>query len=475
MGEVKTLKIAVSFGRQSTNRKLYCSCGTISEIERFASTVCPACDNREVIYGGEYPPGQNTYRRFKHAIFDCVEKQDNYFHLKKAEFILTVRHDRMTVKLSNNWELKYSLKDRSITLIKNGKEVDASEFNMNSFFSWGRSEYQIIPIFATEKSKHLFEYALEANGKNGWERTKKLGRALVRLLNESPKIELFANAGFGTSLRSIARNSVWMQSKETKPHKILGVPKYALQILRGFNSFSRYDVDRIRKLDGALGGNNVKLMAEIFKEESDMGSMLHASGEIIQLYEQYGYKDVRRLSLYLAREVKLEQGITRPYYASTYLRDYVRMCREMGVEPKEKYPKSLIKAHDVAQMNYQAKQDEAKNEQMRKAVSDESYQGLTYKKKPYAIITPKDASDLIKEGSSLSHCVASYVNDVITGKCKILFMRSIDELDKPLITIEVRDGNIRQVRGFGNRNPDRHEMAFVQEWADVKGLRLAIH
>ena len=54
-------------------------------------------------------------------------------------------------------------------------------------------------------------------------------------------------------------------------------------------------------------------------------------------------------------------------------------------------------------------------------------------------------------------------------------MRSIDELDKPLITIEVRDGNIRQVRGFGNRNPDRHEMAFVQEWADVKGLRLALH
>lgn len=266
-----------------------------------------------------------------------------------------------------------------------------------------------------------------------------------------------------------------MDSPETKPHKIFGVPRYMLSILREIDRFDRYTVERFRKLDKACGGNNVKLIVQLFKEESSVAELRNTIDTFTELYENYGYRDVKRLSLYLAREVKLEQGITNPSNAAQILRDYVRMCKEMEIEPKEKYPKSLKKMHDIAQMNHRAKSDEIRNRQMKEVVEQEDYQSLTYKKKPYAIVTPRDASDLIKEGSSLSHCVASYVKDVIDKRCKILFLREADKPDESLVTIEVRDNNIRQVRGFGNRAATSMEMDFVREWSEKKGLNLATY
>jgi hypothetical protein len=43
-----------------------------------------------------------------------------------------------------------------------------------------------------------------------------------------------------------------------------------------------------------------------------------------------------------------------------------------------------------------------------------------------------------------------------------------------LVTIEVnREGNIAQIRGKGNRLPDRYEMGIIEQWATKENLHVS--
>ena len=92
-------------------------------------------------------------------------------------------------------------------------------------------------------------------------------------------------------------------------------------------------------------------------------------------------------------------------------------------------------------------------------------------KDDFVILAPESPDDLVKEGNQLSHCVASYVKDVINGRCKIYFLRNKGEdIDKPLVTIEIRGMNIRQAKGKSNRPVTPEQKEFITKWAREKDL-----
>ncbi len=467
-------KVGIFFGRTYGDRTIYCSCGHKTEVARGELSQCAGCRTTNIVDGGYYP----TTKRFHDGIYTVLHKDDKSFHVRKQEIIVNVSNNVVRPKVSHVWELKYSIRERTASMTKNGEQVSCSPHNhtnITQFFKAVKSDRRVLDDFVTPNNSGMFDLAYRQYGQWNYERVTQVGRALMRFLNSGKidKLELFAFSGFGQNLSNIYRQREWMDSDETKPHKILGVPKYMLQLLRDMGTFSRYDINHLRNLDTAVGGNNVKILMEIAKEESSPKDFVYAIETMIALYQNYDYKDIKRLGMYLMREVKLEQGISSPNSAATLLRDYVRMCKDMEIEPREKYPKSLKKLHDIAQMNYSVKADVKKNEDIKAVIETPGYRGLEYKKKPYAIVAPLDANEIIKEGSSLSHCVASYVNDVISERCKILFLRNTDDVGKPLVTIEVRENNIRQVRGAYNRSAYVDEMSFVREWAEKKNLVVA--
>lgn len=470
MDLLKDYKAAVMYGGYSES--ILCSCGHFQTLSRWEDKVCSNCGNRNILDIGHHT---STKRKAIDGIFEPVYKDDRGFHIRKQEIILDVDTAARTIRprVGAILELQYSLKDKAIKVLKNGKELTPNEYNIDLFFKGNMSTGTILNAISTTTNRDLFRFAYDMLGKEGQERTFKFSRALMRLFNY-PNLELFTFCGFGKSLRSIWRNTEWRRSRETQPHKILGVPKYLLKYLKELGNFGKYAVEELRILDERLNGNNVCIIADIMKEESDIGTLPLIAREIIELYEEYGYKDVKRLILYVAREVKLQQGIDSPREAITLLRDYARMSKEMGFK-FDKYPKSLKKEHDIAAMNYRARQDGMKTQMFKEVVSEEDYQKLAYRQKDFSIVIPETPKDLIDEGSALSHCVASYVNDVINKRCKIVFLRNTEELDKPLVTIEVRDNNIRQVRGFGNRAPHRDELDFVYKWAEKKELKVNLY
>ena len=87
-----------------------------------------------------------------------------------------------------------------------------------------------------------------------------------------------------------------------------------------------------------------------------------------------------------------------------------------------------------------------------------------YTKMGFVVIPPHSAKEIVDEGAALHHCVRLYVKYVAEKKSVILFVRSVDEPDKSLCTVEVKDGQVTQARGFDNEEPPAQITAFIEQW-----------
>lgn len=149
--------------------------------------------------------------------------------------------------------------------------------------------------------------------------------------------------------------------------------------------------------------------------------------------------------------------------------DYLDMQVGLYGEIKEKYPRYLATEHDVIALKYNTYKKH--NEDLIMLNIAENQKDLIYKKGDYVIILPESTSDIIDEGIQQSHCVASYADRVLNNKTLIVFMRHKDELDKSLVTIEVKDNIIVQARRYANKPPLKQEELFIGQWAKEKKLK----
>jgi len=158
------------------------------------------------------------------------------------------------------------------------------------------------------------------------------------------------------------------------------------------------------------------------------------------------------------------------YYSMVNLladyRDYLRMCKEMQYDVASSFilfPRNLKSAHDHVVEALDVK----RTAEQEKAIADsfEEWQRLyQYKGKDLMVIPPHSSKELIDEGTALRHCVGRYVKRVAQRECVILFVRKVAEPDKSLCTVEVRDGQVVQTRGFDNEDPPAKIKAFIERW-----------
>ena len=87
-----------------------------------------------------------------------------------------------------------------------------------------------------------------------------------------------------------------------------------------------------------------------------------------------------------------------------------------------------------------------------------------YTQMGFVVIPPHSAKEIVDEGVALHHCVRHYVKKVAEKESVILFVRSVDEPDKSLCTVEVKDGQVTQARGFDNAEPPAQITAFIEQW-----------
>lgn len=217
--------------------------------------------------------------------------------------------------------------------------------------------------------------------------------------------------------------------------------------------------------------------------------------------------NVKRLIDYLCFDL-YGQGFN--YIPSQIYMDYLDMSYAYYGKVINKYPKTLFTDHDIVAKTVETDKEiqrileDERNARVTKLQADkaereeqESFnifkdQYLEFERlfnvkdrvvcsyKDLVLLTPDSARDLIEEGNRLGHCVATYIRQVASGSCLILFVRRANELDSPYLTVEIRKSAtgkgtgqfiIAQIQGDCKRTElDKKEKAFFQKFMEKTGI-----
>ena len=161
------------------------------------------------------------------------------------------------------------------------------------------------------------------------------------------------------------------------------------------------------------------------------------------LTKEYGY-NAKDLWLYIDR-LKTFEAIENMHFLMRELYDYAKMMRQLS--PKyDKYPRNFLTTHTIASRNYSRMKKEFSEELFKKRINKQYECSFG----DYIFVYPKSTQEIKDEATQQSNCVASYIDDVIEGKCHILFLRKKSNPTKSLVTIEVRNNKIVQARRHFN-------------------------
>lgn len=147
--------------------------------------------------------------------------------------------------------------------------------------------------------------------------------------------------------------------------------------------------------------------------------------------------------------------------------DYLGWINTLGIRKDKRviYPKNFGQAHDTVMEQYEEAKDSIKVEAFKTA--EASITGMT---EPFVLgdlmIRPAASpAELQKESEVLNHCVRTYVDRVASGKTSILFIRKVEEPDKPWFTLELDcSGRVVQCRGDHNRAYPEEVGVFIDKW-----------
>jgi hypothetical protein len=465
---------AYNYRQSSEKWVISCGCGTVglSKSRPTSHYKCEGCGNTNFL-------NITCGSRELHPYVDIIEKSARGFKAKRTNLsVMMDKEYNIAIKTNMVQVLLYDLPNNEVKLWKNGEEVELYRqyHNCRAYqrFFQGIDDGKFKSLVYTDNIGTLYDMAYEdlsyADNRSYGDR--KFYRGLIRLFDYA-YLQILANAGFPNVKRFKDRKSRWntpkINTEGTSPKDIFKLPKFCLKYIREDENIRLYDVEQLQHAITKVDGNRLRELLEIVKDEATIGELCRTLDTLIEIHDTYSYNNIKKLTLYLFREIRMSQGIMSASTGATLLRDYVKMATKLNQE-YEKYPKSLKKDHDVTMMNYKAIENELKRRHFKEKVETEDYKALEFKKKELKIISPTEMEDLIKEGSELSHCIASYIDRVIDDKCRIYFLRKVEDINTPMVSIEVANGNIRQARGSHNRKVSTDEKEFIKEWAKKNEL-----
>jgi len=292
------------------------------------------------------------------------------------------------------------------------------------------------------------------------------------LWNKYPNIENLVRGGFSLLLADvISECEGYAQSyahkaldkdefaeiinvKAAKPQDMLGCEKDELRIARSYalTVFDFYKWVKAEKgprlttasLDKAKGFNIGRLKELL-------------SGQ----WGRFRAPVVRTIN-YLEKQRSVCGSLAGPAYLGDY---WDMLCSVYRTVPAElAFPRDLKIAHDDIMLRVKEKENKALSRKIRARAA--KLEVLTYSSEALGLmIRPAHShSEIIKEGKMLHHCVGTYAKSHADGKTTILFIRHIDEPERPFFTLEYREGKVNQNRGDHNCSRTDEVIAFEAEW-----------
>lgn len=203
--------------------------------------------------------------------------------------------------------------------------------------------------------------------------------------------------------------------------------------------------------------------------------------EAIEITENYEYffdefKTVaqyttgRKITTYIDKQRKKDiKHLNSKTQILTTWRDYIEDCIKLQKDlTKENvlFPKNIYTAHQNTIKLVKIKE----NEEFNKKIQGRSkkLKNLKFEYKNLMIRPAESSLELIEEGKALNHCVGNYAERYAKGETVILFIRKINEPNKPYFTVEVRENMVTQVRGKRNCSPNDEVKEFMEAFKEEK-------
>ena len=396
----------------------------------------------------KYIKENSTVRSDVDYVVRKIETNSNwsclFFKNKEDEIILTIDFKNDIILNLNEIE---ATKTYCYNLVFNIHDIEIKELWVTNFINLLQSSF----IQPSDRDISLNTYFRQA----------------VKDFNKLKTIEIFAKQGFRKEnyYKSDHFNKVYthLNNKEKfKFHELFGLTKSQYILCKEKDLIN--DREYLQTFVYLLN-HDAKIYIEYLIRNYDCNSYTLRKFSDTILTNDYMVKnyDLYKLIDYFYIDCD-HQGISESYEAMKYLSDYVNMNRDMQIKDFIKYPRYLKTYHDIVAKNYKVKINEIKNNKYNNELK-RKYSYLQFSKnKEYEVIIPETLNDIVIEGSTLNHCVASYVDKVVEDKSFICFMRKKKEIDKSLITLEIVNNHIVHMKGQSNRSPFSEEESFLKEY-----------
>ena len=275
-----------------------------------------------------------------------------------------------------------------------------------------------------------------------------------------PSIELLEKAGFETLVkqRAAGMTTKAINIRGTSLRKILKLNGAEVRYLQGIDPSMGFmeDIGSIRKYWPACRIEDIEDVEKIFPR-----FIQDRKKETIERNARW---DKALKMLIENNRMHLHSG--RIMYLTDYA-DYLGWVEEMGIRKDKRviYPKDFQKAHDELMGKRMLEKEKYENANFWRWELTITKMKEAYIADGIMIIPAGSPQDLRNESSVLNHCVRTYVERVAQGETAILFIRRVEEPEKPWFTLELsRDGRIVQCRGMYNCDYPDEVARFIKKW-----------
>lgn len=286
-------------------------------------------------------------------------------------------------------------------------------------------------------SETFLRYALEAAQKSRyWRDIKCRGIKYLCECCKRPNIEYLMKTGFGYVAE--ARVAGYMHGirvnwRSNDVKKMLKLSKVEMGELANtdMETLSRYY--RLRKLDPSMEPEERTVYARKMYDIDTLELIIRETG--LSLRKALNYRDKWEMPL---RDWK----------------DYVDQCKKLKYDLSDdsiSRPQDFYTAHERLSRIIDAMVNAEKNRMLEETNRQREEMQYADEELGLMIVLPQSVSDIVREGKIQNHCVGGYADRHAEGRLHILFLRKIEEPDKPYYTMEVNTkGTIVQCRGYAN-------------------------
>jgi DNA-directed RNA polymerase subunit RPC12/RpoP len=283
--------------------------------------------------------------------------------------------------------------------------------------------------------------------------------AFLGLYSKYPCIEYLTKLGFkklviGKLQREPTYSSINWNGKTL--FKVLRISKAEFNEIHKRKISVSYQFLRILQLSKQDGSNFTPIEARYFANA-------YGATYFSEMTKRKEYGSFRTLMKYFRdQRLKNKKHYNTDSSVLTTWCDYISDCQKLAIDLTDKnnvFPRDLYTMHQNTIRQIKIKEDEKLNELIKEKEKEREkfyfeYEGLL-------IRAAKDSLELIDEGKALHHCVGTYAERYAKGITDILFIRQIEAPEEPYFTIEIRSGEIIQIRGKNNCSATPEVNAFI--------------